>query len=128
MELWMWILIGVGAVCLLILFAYFSRMKCPKCKKRNCAEVSRKETEREQVLFEEEEVITHVENKKGLSGGFAKSDAQVQAKFGAPSSTTVRKYKVPGERVHYLVTYKCNECEHSFTGTAYEDIKPRTVR
>jgi len=123
-----WILIGIAVVGMIVLCGYLSRTKCPNCKKRNCAETGRKVTRRQQVMFEEEEVIKHVENKKGLYGGAAQAHAQLTSQFGKPDSTTVRKYKVPGERIHYLATYKCSECSHVFTGTSYVDNKPPTVR
>jgi hypothetical protein len=126
--MWVWILVGLVLIGLFILNVFLSRAKCPNCKKRNCAETGRKETRREQVLFEQEEVIKHVDNKKGLHGGAAKAHAQLTSQFGAPDSTTIRKYKVPGERIHYLVNFKCNNCAHVFTGTTYVDNKPPTVR
>jgi len=124
----MWILILIAVVLIIILAAYFSRIKCPNCKKRHCVETGRKETHRQQVMFEEEEVIKHVENKKGLHGGSAQAHAQLKSQFGAPDSTTIRKYKVPGERIHYSVTYKCNDCAHVFTRNAYADNRPPTVK
>jgi phage FluMu protein Com len=124
-------LILIGIVVLIIglriLAAYFSRVKCPNCKKRNCVETDREETSRQQVMFEEEEVIKHVDNKRGSFGGVATSRAQLTAQFGKPDSITIRKYKVPGERVHYEVTYKCNDCGKNFTETTHVDIKAPTV-
>jgi len=123
-------LIGIAiiVICLYLLVAHLSRVKCPKCGQRNCIEMSRKETSRQKVMFEEQEVLTHVENRQGLAGGFAKSHAELTAQFGKPDSTTIRKYKVPGERIHYLATYKCNDCEHTFSQNIYVDDKPPTVR
>jgi hypothetical protein len=126
--MWINILIGVVVVGLAILGIYLSLAKCPNCKKRNCVETGRKVTHRQQVMFEEKEVIKHVDNKKGLYGGAAQAHAELTSQFGAPDSTTIRTYKVPGERIHYLVTYKCSECAHVFTGNAYVDNRPPTVK
>jgi hypothetical protein len=79
-------------------------------------------------LFKEQEVIKQVENKHGLYGGAAQAHAELAAQFGKPDSTIIRKYKVPGERIHYLATYKCNDCEHTFSRNIYVDNKPTTVR
>lgn len=126
----MLIVITILLACLglYILVSYLSRVKCPGCKKRHCSEASRKETSRQQIMFEEEEVIKHVENKHGLYGGAAKAHAELTSQFGKPDSTTIRKYKVPGERIHYKVTYKCNDCGHVFTGNTYVDNKAPVVK
>ena len=126
---WLLIIAIIGIYIIFkVMSIQLSRTMCPKCKKRNCTETKRQETSRQQVLFEEEEVIKTVENKNGYFGGAAQSHAQLTAQFGKPDSTTIRKYKVPGERIHYRATYKCNECGNDFTSSIYEDVKPPTVR
>ena len=113
---------------LFVLSKYLSRAKCPKCKKRNCAIVGKQETSRQTVMFKEQEVIKTVDNKHNLYGNVNTNYSQVVSQFGKPTSTTIRNYKVPGERIHYVVTYQCNLCNHSFKRNTYVDNRPPTVR
>ena len=129
LQTWL-ILIGIIVFFIIVYFVnqYFSRVKCPKCKKRNCSETSRQETSRQTIMFEEDEIISTVDNKKGLYGGAAQAHAQLTSQFGKPDSTTIRKYKVPGERIHYLATYTCSDCGTVFSKNIYIDNKPPTAK
>lgn len=124
-----WIIgIVLFVIAIVIISSYFNRIKCPNCKKRNCLEIKREETSRQQVMFEEEEIIKHVERKDGLYGGAQEAYAKLKSQVGAQDGTTIRKYKVPGERIYYKATYKCNNCGDTFTGNVYVDNRPPTVR
>ena len=121
------IVLVVIAIGLLVLSKHLSRAKCPKCKKRNCAIIGQQETSRQTVMFKEQETIKTVDNKHNLYGNVNTNYSKTVAQFGSPASTTIRTHKVPGERIHYLVTYQCNICNHNFRKNIYVDSKPPTV-
>lgn len=129
MSLLLWISgIVLFIIVISIISSYLGRIKCPKCGKRNCDEINRKETARNQVMFEEEEIIKHVDKNEALYGSAQEAYAKLKSDFGRQDSTTIRKYKVPGERIYYEVTYKCNDCSESFTGEVYVDKRLPTVK
>ena len=122
---------GLGlAFILKIASVWLSRTKCPKCKSSHVIKISGKETWRQQVLFKEKEILKHVDSAKLPDGSvsmLSTATAKISANAGAQDSTTIREYKLPGLRIHYLATYKCENCEDVFTEKEYVDIKPPTV-
>ena len=114
-----WSMIFVIAVLVigaLILFAYFSRVKCPRCKKRNCNRISSREARTENISIKKTETIKHYSKEQTGWGGGIKLGEGFK-----PESVSTREYTVPGIRTYYDVTYSCLMCGEQFSQREYRD-------
>ncbi|MCK9478804.1 MAG: hypothetical protein M0R40_04800 [Firmicutes bacterium] len=109
------IIVSIGIIGFLALIVYFDKVKCPKCGKRNCQEISRIKTESQEISISKKEKIKHY-GKDQIIYGHVKPHHEYR-----PENVTIREYTVPGIRIFYNANYFCKVCGETFSVSVYED-------
>ncbi len=104
----------VLAVLIFISIWWFGKTKCPDCRKRKCENIFKKKLKTETIYFKEKEII---QNYKNTTGHFPTPTQP-------PNTFSTRMVLIPGERIWYLVKYKCNNCGKVFFRKEYIDKRP----
>lgn len=118
-----YVILGVLVlILLLVVYAHFSKPKCPKCKKRNASIVKKDFLRDETVYFRETQTIKEYSN-TGAVTDFQFKGVTVKP----PEKIITKEVKVPGTRKWYRATYKCGICGEQFSRKEYIDEKPKII-
>ncbi len=118
-----YIIIGVLVLLLfIVIYVYFSKPQCPKCKSRK-AECIKKEFLREETVYFNETQTIKEYNNTGAVTDFQFKGVTVKP----PEKIITKEVKVPGTRKWYRATYKCGICGEQFSRKEYIDEKPKII-